>query len=86
MTRRFALIAGSWLLAASTGCAICSSPFDYDYAAYGGRWERGDRCRGRVGSVFEPAEARLISPQEPEKVEPGELAPDEPVPEPPADE
>lgn len=43
------------MLASSTGCAICCHPHDYEYCAYGGRWERDDRCNGRVGSAFEPA-------------------------------
>jgi hypothetical protein len=44
------------LLAAATGCATCGSPFDYSYAAYGGKWQRGDSDEGRVGSALDPAE------------------------------
>lgn len=35
----------------SSGCALCHAPYDYTYAAYGGRWDvRCDRECGRVGS------------------------------------
>ena len=43
------------LLAATTGCAMCGSPFDYTYSTYGGKWQREDETSGRVGSLFEPA-------------------------------
>ena len=43
------------LLAATTGCAMCGSPFDYTYSTYGGKWQREDEMSGRVGSLFEPA-------------------------------
>jgi hypothetical protein len=43
------------LLAATTGCAMCGSPFDYTYSTYGGKWQRDDETSGRVGSLFEPA-------------------------------
>ncbi len=43
------------LLAATTGCAMCGSPFDYSYSTYGGKWQREDETSGRVGSLFEPA-------------------------------
>lgn len=58
MTRRLLLGLSGLLLAASSGCAVCSSMFDYDYSAHGGRWERGDRAYGRVGSAFAAAETR----------------------------
>jgi len=83
MKRQLLLLVGcAWALAAS-GCAMCSSPFDYDYAAYGGKHDRVDRCRGRVGSAFEPAEGRLVSAAAAEAIEPGEP---ETAPVPPADE
>lgn len=44
-------------LPACTGCAVCASPYDYAYAAYGGRISRQDRFTGRVGSLFDPAAA-----------------------------
>lgn len=59
MFRRWIVVCGLLMLATSTGCAICSSEFDYDYNAFGGRYDRAERCRGRAGSAFEPAEARL---------------------------
>ena len=43
------------LLTATTGCALCGSPFDYTYSTYGGKWQREDETSGRVGSLFEPA-------------------------------
>jgi len=39
----------------SSGCAMCCAPYDYDYAAFGGRWERYDMTNGRAGSAFAPA-------------------------------
>ncbi len=52
-----------WMLAAlvatigltSSGCALCSAPDDGAYGAYGGVFERSDRCCGRVFSAFQPA-------------------------------
>jgi hypothetical protein len=37
---------------ASTGCALCSNPFDEDYVTYGSRTPRSDMRHGRVGSPF----------------------------------
>lgn len=42
-----------------SGCAICASPDDEAYAAYGGVSEREDRCCGRVGSLLTGAGAPL---------------------------
>ena len=42
-------------LLVTSGCAICASPGDYDYSAYGGRWQRVDRSTGRVGSALDSA-------------------------------
>lgn len=50
------------LLTATTGCAMCESSFDNQYAAHGGTWQRADPEAGRVGSAFEPAEAMGGSP------------------------
>ncbi len=36
----------------ASGCALCCSPFDHDYATYGSRTPRMDQQYGRVGSVF----------------------------------
>lgn len=49
------------LLASAGGCALCPSPYDYDYNAFGGKYDRVERCRGRAGSAFEPAESGLAS-------------------------
>lgn len=48
-----------------TGCTICQDCGDVDYPAYGGAWERTRRDSGRVGSVFDPAGARVavLSPR-----------------------
>ena len=62
-----------WATLPFTGCAICSAPDDGAYAAYGGVFERADRCCGRVFSAFQPAgivvdsapmEGELLSPEE----------------------
>jgi len=42
----------------SSGCAMCCAPYDYDYNAFGGRWERHDMLYGRAGSAFAPASER----------------------------
>ena len=50
------------------GCRICATCEELDYPAYGGSWQRTIRDSGRVGSVFEPAGARvadLVSRDEP---------------------
>jgi hypothetical protein len=49
--RRLCLIA----LAAvgfNTGCSLCCSPFDLEYATYGTRLPRVDQTHGRAGSPF----------------------------------
>ena len=43
------------LLSSSLGCAMCCSPDDPNYGAYGGRWQRHDQAYGRVGSAFDEA-------------------------------
>lgn len=47
-------------LVVSSGCAMCVSHEDCTYPAYGGRWQRSDPCCGRVGSLFDPADAQII--------------------------
>ena len=37
---------------------MCAGPFDADYSAEGGAWERHDPSHGRVGSAFSDAGAR----------------------------
>lgn len=36
----------------SSGCTLCSNPFDCDYVTYGSRTPRHDMKHGRVGSIF----------------------------------
>lgn len=55
----FASCALAFSLVAASGCTMCQSCEDDTYAAYGGRWQRTDRCEGRVGSVFDPAGAMI---------------------------
>lgn len=50
------------LLAVSSGCAMCQNCDDEAYAAYGGAWERNDRCYGRVGSAFTPEVGTRVVP------------------------
>ncbi len=44
----------------ASGCSMCCSPYDDDYAAYGGVRPRGDMQYGRVGSVFAPADQQVV--------------------------
>lgn len=58
------------LALSSVGCSICCTPHYDMFPAYGGAWERTNRTHGRVGSVFEPAGARMVAaPQDYEDVE-----------------
>jgi hypothetical protein len=57
MTRAIFALLLLALLSLTSGCAICCTPYDYAYPAYGGKWQRADMYHGRVGSAFEPAEA-----------------------------
>ncbi len=43
----------------SMGCRICADCEDLAYPAYGGAWQRTRREEGRVGSIFDPAGARI---------------------------
>jgi len=47
------------LLTVSAGCAMCGSPHDCTYSAYGGRWQRTDPSSGRVGSVLDAADVQI---------------------------
>ena len=47
-------------LAALSGCAMCAGPFDHNYPAFGGAWQRSDPVNGRVGSIFEPAGDQVV--------------------------
>lgn len=55
MSRVAVLLLGALMLIGGSGCAMCGSEFDDDYAAYGGSWERHNRNSGRVGSLFDSA-------------------------------
>ncbi len=55
MLRLVSLLTLAALCIVSTGCAMCCAPYDYDYANFGGRWERYDMRHGRAGSAFAPA-------------------------------
>lgn len=65
MTRTLLLSGFALALMTMTGCAMCAHPFDYDYGAFGGSWERADPANGRVGSAFHAAGARLVQTDEP---------------------
>ncbi|MBC8876764.1 MAG: hypothetical protein H8E44_45630 [Planctomycetes bacterium] len=58
------------LLTVSAGCAMCGSPHDCTYSAYGGRWQRADPSNGRVGSVLDAADVQIA---ETEMIYEGEL-------------
>ena len=51
------------------GCTIPSDCGDLDYPTYGGAWERTRRDGGRVGSIFDPAGARVstLAPRDAEE-------------------
>ncbi len=48
-------VAGSIVLLSTMGCAMCASPHDYSYAAFGGKVQRTNRACGRIGSILDPA-------------------------------
>lgn len=68
--RTAAAVALTSLLAA-TGCALPSDQGDMDYPTFGGAWQRTRPDSGRVGSVFDPAGARLatLSPKSPPRMD-----------------
>ncbi len=55
----FLVIIGLALLAPNAGCRLCCNSEDLAYPAYGGAWQRTRREDGRVGSLFDPAGARI---------------------------
>ena len=55
MLRKLYCIGWLSLVSSSLGCALCCSPDDGNYGAYGGRWQRHDMSSGRVGSAFAEA-------------------------------
>ena len=42
------------LAISASGCAMCDSPYDYSYSAYGGTCCKNLPSCGRAGSVFTP--------------------------------
>ena len=60
MIRKLYALALLAALGGLSGCSMCCSPFDYDYAAYGGVRQRTDMTYGRVGSRFEPADGSYV--------------------------
>ncbi len=52
MKRLLATLLCLCLAALSTGCAMCYTPYDDHYSAFGGVAERGDRVQGRLGSIL----------------------------------
>jgi hypothetical protein len=60
MLRKLFGLALLCLLPTWLGCALCCGTDDYNYAAYGGRWERHDMTHGRVGSVFAEAGVKTV--------------------------
>ena len=78
MTRILALCSVLSLLVCCWGCAVCASPYDCTFGAYGGIRERMDMVHGRVGSVIDPApEVSHVVPSE-QSPEMPEEADDEP--------
>lgn len=55
MLRKLYCIGLLSLVSSSLGCALCCSPDDWNYGAYGGRWQRHDMSSGRVSSAFAEA-------------------------------
>lgn len=80
MRRVMGFFAGLSLLSAF-GCAMCASPHDCKYAAYGGIRERTNHARGRVGSILDPALEinRVPPPGQPEPMG-ADLLPDPAAP------
>ncbi len=68
------------LMSSSVGCALCSSPYDYDYVTYGGKTPRDNMRCGRVGSPFSDARVAGLSEDfqvlEGETIEEGEVLED----------
>ncbi|MDA7950411.1 MAG: hypothetical protein MPJ24_02900 [Pirellulaceae bacterium] len=53
------------ILVSSSGCAMCCSPYDDAYSAYGGSVERGDLYYGRVNSHFSDVQVQGVSEVQP---------------------
>jgi len=64
MKRLLATLCLLGLTAASTGCALCYTPYDDHYNAFGGVAERQDRVNGRVGSILSDPSVQYFGPSE----------------------
>jgi hypothetical protein len=67
---------------AAVGCTLTSDQGDMDYPTFGGAWQRTRPDSGRVGSIFDPAGARLatLSPKSPPRMEENERSAGESIP------
>jgi hypothetical protein len=54
-------------LLSTMGCAMCASPYDSSYAAFGGKVQRTNRACGRVSSILDPS-AQTIEPASAETI------------------
>ncbi len=50
------------LIVSASGCAMCYTPYDDTYSAYGGIRERQDRVHGRVGSILSDPAMQFTEP------------------------
>jgi hypothetical protein len=77
MTKYVTACLGAGLLLFVSGCAICASPYDGHFAAYGGSWMRDDPSDGRVASLIHPAGPTVVPMVDPESKgwTPGSTAP-----------
>lgn len=62
MTRLLATLSLLCLAVSSTGCALCYTPYDDHYNAFGGVVERQDRVHGRVGSILSDPAFQYFGP------------------------
>ena len=72
MLRKLYAIGLLCLLPTWLGCAMCCGTDDYNYGAYGGRWERHDMSHGRVGSLFADAGMDTLIEDEVDEPIPGD--------------
>ncbi len=62
MTRALVLLSLVATVSLTSGCAVCSHPFDCYYLYQGGAWVRNDPEYGRVGSAFTPEVGSKVVP------------------------
>lgn len=60
--RLVAALLSCCLAISATGCAMCYTPYDDAYSAYGGVRERQDLFHGRVGSVLSDPAMQYAEP------------------------